>query len=311
MHDINDPAQRQQALNQAAHAWVVRLTSGSATDQDIAAARRWCEAHPDHQAAFVQARDLWQLSGHVRPRTARRTSRSLYWASAAAVLLGVAVLLTRINAWDADYRTATGQQQQLTLADGSQVLLDSASAIDVDFSGQQRTITLRKGEALFEVAHDPGKPFVVNARQVSATALGTVYAVSRRDDEVQVTVSQGRVAVRGPLDEIRLQANQQVNWHTEQLGPVHNVDTSTALAWRDGRLVFKLTPLPQVIAQVQRYRPGLVLITDDHLNSLKVSGTFYLDQLDEGLQTLEKAFPLTIDRYTDHLLLLSARAPAE
>ncbi|MEG0861186.1 MAG: FecR family protein [Pseudomonas sp.] len=311
MPTIHDPAQRSQALDQAAHYWVVRLTSGSATDEDVAAARRWCEEHPDHQAAFVQARQLWHLSGQVQSLATRRRMRPMYWASAAAVILGMAVLLTRVNAWDADYRTATGQQQQLVLADGSRVLLDSDSAIDVNFTGQQRSIVLRKGEALFEVAHDPIKPFVVNARQLSATALGTVYAVSRLDDQVQVTVSQGQVAVKGPLNEVRLQADQQVDWQAAQVDPAHAVDAHTALAWREGRLVFKLTPLPEVITQIQRYRPGLILITDDRLRSLKVSGTFYIDQLDEGLQTLEKAFPLTIKRYTDHLLLLSARTATE
>ncbi|WP_233281749.1 FecR family protein [Pseudomonas tructae] len=273
----------------------------------MAAARRWCETHPDHQAAFVQARALWHLSGQIHAQQPARRTRPVFWASAAALIVGIAVLLVRVNAWDADYRTDTGEQKRIVLADGSRVLLDSASAIDVSFSGQQRTVVLRKGEALFEVAHDPDKPFVVNADQTSATALGTVYAVSRGSDQVRVIVSQGRVAVRGPLNEVRLQANQQVIWQAPQLSAVQAVDTNSALAWRDGRLVFKLTPLPEVIAQIQRYRPGLVVIADDHLRSLKVSGTFYLDKLDEGLQSLEKAFPLTISRYTDHFLLVSAR----
>ncbi|MHA6196759.1 FecR family protein [Pseudomonas wadenswilerensis] len=294
------------ALHATAQRWVVLLTSGDVTPADIAAARTWCEEDPAHQHAFVEARRLWQLSGHLQAPIARR--RAVWpWATAALLLVALGSGLVRQQAWDADYRTALGEQRRIELADGSHILLDSDSAVDVSLGEKQRDIVLRKGEALFEVAHDPQRPFRVAAGELSATALGTRYAVRRQEDATQVTVAQGRVAVQDSHASITLGAGEQVSWQEGALAGKHPVDASKALAWQHGRLVFEMTPLPEVLAELQRYRPGYLLIGDDSLRALKVSGTFRLDRLDDALDTLEQAFPLKIQRYTDYLLVMQPR----
>lgn len=302
MHTHDDP---QRQIARAAHQWVVRLTSGDVQPGDVEAARAWCDERPEHLHAFVEARRLWQLSGQLQ--APRRPGRVWRWAAAAALVIGVGVLLVRHNAWDADYRTALGEQRRIELTDGSQLLLDSDSAIDVKLTANSREITLRKGEAVFEVAHDPKRPFRVRAGELDATALGTVYAVNLAQQGTEVTVSQGRVAVQAAAGEATLQAGEQVTWQGGELKPKHRVDTSKALAWQHGRLVFDMAPLGDVLAQLERYRPGYLLIGDEKLLSLKVSGTFQLDRLDEGLRTLEQAFPLKIQRYTDYLLVLQPK----
>lgn len=305
---MSRPEQPLNPVDHAAHTWVVRLTSGDVQPGDVEAARAWCAERPEHQQAFVAARRLWQLSAHVAlPETERRTRPRWRWAAAAVLVLVVGLGLARHNAWDADYRTAAGEQRRIELQDGSSILLDAGSAVDVAFTDGGRNITLRKGVALFEVAHDPSRPFRVQAGALSATALGTVYAVDRHGDAIQVTVAQGRVAVQGDGDKATLNAGEQVSWQGGALGGRHTVDASKALAWQHGRLVFDMTPLAEVLEQLQRYLPGYVLIGDDKLRKLKVSGTFQLDRLDEGLSTLERAFPLQIQRYTDYLLVLKAR----
>ncbi len=293
-------------LHATAQHWVVLLTSGDVDPADIAAARAWCAESPAHQQAFVEARRLWQLSGHLQAPVIRRR-QTWPWATAAVLLIALGLGLVRQQAWDADYRTAPGEQQRIELADGSHILLDSDSALDVSLHDNRRAITLRKGEALFEVAHDPKRPFQVQAGDLSATALGTIYAVRRQSNGVQVTVAQGRVAVNAQHDTLTLGAGEQVDWQAGIFQEKHKIDTGKALAWQHGRLVFEMAPLADVLAELQRYRPGYLLIGDDSLRTLKVSGTFRLDRLDDALATLEQAFPLRIQRYTDYLLVLRAR----
>jgi transmembrane sensor len=308
MHDQSTPQVTDAEVRHVAHTWVIRLTSSDAMPADIAAAKAWCEQSPIHRQAFVEARRLWQLSGHLADPPARR-SPARYWAmaSAAVLLLGLSLLWMQHNDWDADYRTARGEQKQIQLADGSHITLDSYSALDVQLLPNGRQITLRKGEALFEVAHDPERPFSVQAGELQATALGTIYAVRRSGEEVDVTVKRGRVAVSDATQKLVLQAGDTVTRQAGGLGARHTTDLDKALAWQQGRLVFELTPLPEVLEQIGRYRPGFVMIGDDRLRALKVSGTFQLDRLDEGLATLEQVFALKIARYTDYLMVITPR----
>lgn len=311
MHDQPSIHTPESDIHRVAHAWVIRLTSGDVLPADIAAARAWCEQDPAHQQAFVDARHLWRLSGQLAAAVPARPRRSVprRWAlaSAAVLLLGVGLLLVRQNAWDADYRTAQGEQKQIRLADGSRVTLDSNSALDVLLTPNGRQIVLRKGEALFDVAHDPARPFTVQAAQLRATALGTVYAVRREGPQAQVIVARGRVAVSDAAGQVVLQAGEAVTRQAAGLGAKYPLDTDSALAWQHGRLVFDQAPLAQVLEQLGRYRPGFMLIGDDRLRELKVSGTFQLGRLDEGLATLEQVFPLKIQRYTDYLMVFSTR----
>lgn len=310
MHDQPDAPPPVSEVQRTAHAWVVRLTSGSVLPSDRAAARAWCEQAPEHQQAFVEARRLWCLSAHLaQPRAAARPSSRRTWAVgiAASLVLGLGLVWVQRMALDADYYTGTGERRQVVLADGSRITLNANSAVDVNLAADGRRITLRKGEALFDVAPDPQRPFSVQAGELSATALGTIYAVRREGQSVDVTVRRGRVAVTEGPDKVTLGVGETVAARADGLGAKQPVDVDKALAWEQGRLVFEMTPLSQVLEQVERYRPGILLITDTRLGALKVSGTFQLDHLDEGLATLQSVFALKIERYTDYLLVVSPR----
>ncbi len=310
MHDQSDTPQSISEVQRTAHAWVIRLTSGSVQPSDVAAARAWCEQAPEHQQAFVEARRLWSLSAHLaEPRAAARPSSRRVWAMgiAASLVLGLGVAWAQYMALDADYYTGTAERRQVTLADGSHITLNTNSAVDVNFTDDGRRITLRKGEAVFDVKPDPQRPFSVQAGALSATALGTIYAVRRDGEHVDVTVRRGRVAVTNAPDKVTLSAGETVGGRADGLGAKQSVVVDTILAWEQGRLVFEMTPLAQVLEQVERYRPGIILIRDTSLGALKVSGTFQLDDLDDGLATLEKVFPLKIERYTDYLVVISSK----
>lgn len=310
MHDQTDTTPSTTDIQRTAHGWVIRLTSGSALPSDRDAARAWCEQAPEHHQAFVEARRVWCLSAHLaEPRTAARPSSRRIWAMgiAASLVLGLGLAWAQRMALDADYYTGTGERRQVVLADGSRITLNANSAVDVNLTADGRRIILRKGEALFNVTPDPQRPFNVQAGAFNATALGTIYAVRREGEQVEVTVRHGRVAVTEGSDKVTLGAGETVGGHADGLGAKQDVDVDKALAWEQGRLVFELAPLSQVLEQIERYRPGILMIRDPRLGALKVSGTFQLDHLDEGLATLEKVFPLKIERYTHYLLVVSPR----
>lgn len=308
MHKPSAPPAPSPDVRRAAQAWVVRLTSGDVQPGDVEAARAWCAQAPEHQQAFVEARRLWALSGQLQaPPRRRAPARQWALASAAVLVLGVGVTLAWQGQWGADYRTGVGERRVVALADGSRISLDAESAVDVELTARARRITLRKGEAMFEVAHDPARPFTVQAGEVQATALGTVYAVSREGAAVDVVVKRGRVAVSDAQDRVELAAGEAIERQDGRLGTRHGLDVDSALAWQQGRLVFEQAPLAQVLKALERYRPGWLVIGDEQLRGLKVSGTFQLDRLDEGLATLEQVFPLSIRRYSDYLLVFKAR----
>lgn len=308
MHKPSVPTAPSPDVRRAAQAWVVRLTSGDVQPGDVEAARAWCALAPEHQQAFVEARQLWALTGQLQAPLHRRASaRPWALASAAVLVLGVGLTLAWQGQWGADYRTGVGERRVIALSDGSRISLDADSAVDVELSDRARRITLRKGEAVFDVAHDPARPFTVQAGAVQATALGTVYAVSREGTAVDVLVRRGRVAVSDAADRVELAAGETVAREGGRLGTRHKLDVDTALAWQQGRLVFEQAPLAQVLKALERYRPGWLLVRDERLRGLKVSGTFQLDRLDEGLATLEQAFPLRIRQYSEYLLVFEAR----
>ncbi|KIY42001.1 iron dicitrate transport regulator FecR [Pseudomonas sp. 10-1B] len=308
MHKPSAPLEPSPDVRRAAQAWVVRLTSGNVQPGDVEAARAWCALAPEHQQAFVEARRVWALSGQLQAPAHRHAPvRQWALASAAVLVLGVGLALAWHGQWGADYRTGVGERRVVALADGSRISLDAESAVDVEVSAQARRITLRKGEAVFDVAHDPARPFTVQAGEVRATALGTVYAVSREGSAVDVIVKRGRVAVSDASDRVELVAGEAVGQQAGRLGSKHGLDVDSALAWQQGRLVFEQAPLAQVLKALERYRPGWLVIGDEQLRGLKVSGTFQLDRLDEGLATLEQAFALNIRRYSDYLLVFEAR----
>lgn len=276
----------QTAIEREALDWVVRLTAGGADPAQLAEARRWAAQSPRHAAAFAQARRLYRLAG-TPPR--RRWPR----LAGAGLALAAALYLALPAAWLADYRSGTGEVRHIHLADGSTAILNARSAIDVHYDGQHRDIELLDGEALFEVQADAARPFSVRGLDVTATALGTTYAVRRAGERMEVLVAHGKVAVRiGASEPATLLAGDRAVARPDAVAVERGVDLAAALAWREGRLVFQQTPLREVVDALNRHRPGHVFLADDALAALPISGVFQLNHLDDALASLSSAFPI-------------------
>ena len=260
-------------------------------------------------------------------------SHGIRWAIAATVLLTIGA-----TAWFAineDWLTAPETQLQVVetkesehrsidLEDGSTIELGAASSLSVNYSGERRTVVLEAGEALFEVAKDPNRPFVVLAGNGTITAVGTAFNVRRDADRVVVTVTEGEVEVvqqggsiaRVPdesVTEIATPAHQtlavgeRVEYSAAGIARLDNIEPAVATEWRNGRLRYRAESLKHVIPDVDRYSPQTVIIGDAAVGELKFTGTVFQDNADEWLRGLEAVFPVEVVELDDQQLLLRLR----
>ncbi|MEP1444570.1 MAG: FecR domain-containing protein [Paraglaciecola sp.] len=198
------------------------------------------------------------------------------------------------------------QQHSIYLDDGSTVYLNFNSVINVSINKTHRNIELVKGEAFFEVAKDPSRPFIVKAGNTSAAALGTAFAV-KRDGEAgsQITITEGRVKVEihpstssslaiSTKQTAVLQANESITSTGRDLSDIKITEASIATAWRRGVLVFNNTPLEEVLAEIERYTAYAIQANLGHRADEKITGTFFINQLDEQLSTLIASLDLIV-----------------
>lgn len=304
---------QQRSIREAAAEWAVLLADDALDDGQQQVLQQWLQADARHADALAFAQRTWAALGSlpadkparrralpVAPELARyprRHARLRRWGAAAclALLLGglglnqsERLLLPLL----ADHRTASGEVRSLTLADGSEVTLDSASAIRLDYSAGQRRIELLAGAAIFQVAPQADRPFVVEAAGGSTQALGTRFVVQREAGAgALVGVLEHAVQVTAADQQRRLQEGDSLRYDAAGLHDAV-LDLQRATSWQRGLLVFDRQPLGQVIEQLNRYRPGYILIGSDAIAQREVSGVFRLDGLDDALATLTREMQL-------------------
>lgn len=315
----------------AAAEWFVRLRDDAVSDGDRAAFAAWRDADPAHAEAYREMERLWggldrigdrigrRAAGRrgadraLRARTGpkapgrRRALRRMAAAASVAAAVGAGAYALTPTGLLADHRTGAGEQRRVTLEDGSTAHLNTATALSADFTAGSRRIALHGGEAYFEVAKDAARPFVVEAAGGRIEALGTAFSVRHREGAVEVIVTESKVAVSGPGRAAAVvAAGQGVRITDAGVGRVAPADARRALAWRRGRLVFDNRPLGEVLAELERYRPGRIVIIDGGLASLPVTGAFAVADSDVTLETIERTLPLRLYRLSDLLVLVDA-----
>ncbi|MFG1477310.1 FecR family protein [Xanthobacter sp. V4C-4] len=304
-----------QTPKDAALAWFVKVRSGEATAAEQADFARWIAAAGDNRRAFEQLEALWgdldrlgdprrapvaaRRAQPARPAFSRRAVLAGGAAAAAGLALGVPYLFR------GDLQTGIGEQRALALADGSRVELDADSALDLDFTARARRLTLLRGRAFFDVAPDADRPFSVAAADGVTTAAGTQFSVHRWSDEVTVTVIESAVAIEVGADRLaRLKAGEAVSYGAAGIGETGPASDAEATAWRRGKLIFEDRPLQRVIAEVNRYRRGSILVTNSDLLRLRVSGIFDVNRPDGVLDAITGSLPVRALALTRYLVLL-------
>ena len=295
----------------AAIEWQLCLDSGTVSAEQQHAFAQWLAAQPEHAQVWQQLNGLdirlasaaaaparQALLHSARKNGVRRLAgTALGLLLAGGLLLGLLAQQRPLGDYLADERTARGEQRELQLTDRSRVRLNSASAVDIDFSADQRAIRLRSGEILVQTAHGDTRPFVVLTEHGRLRALGTRFLVRREGDSTRLTVLQSAVAaqsVEGATERI-IEAGEQVLMQRRRLGGVLPAPLSAA-AWSHGMLVADNLRLSDLLEARGEYRSGYLGL-DPSLAELRISGSFPLHDSDKALAALPPSLPVRIEQF--------------
>lgn len=303
---------------EAAH-WLMERDADPLSPQQQRALAAWLRADPRHARAFERLERSWDLMGSAPvearlrqqgqggrpspPAPARRWPAPALAACLAVVVFGLADdWPTRLRA---DAMTAMGEQRTLSLPDGSFVLLNTASAVAVDYRGDARRVRLLKGEASFTVAADRDRPFTVEAGDGATRALGTRFVVRRDggDTNVLVTEHSVQVAVTGS-DPVTLRQGEGLRYGSGGVTGPGPVDASVAEAWTRGRLVFVDRPLAEVVAELNRYLPAYIGIVGGDLRERRFSGVFDVHDPMAAIDTIQRTLRIESLRIANRVVVL-------
>jgi transmembrane sensor len=312
---LSKPSDLPADIAEHAIAWFARMRADHVSEQERAQFQAWLNANPAHAEAYRQIDRFWmnpefdRMLGEMPLST--RSSRSFTIRRRAMLALAASVMLAAvlyrpalIDCLRADYCTGVGEVRSVQLADGSRVTLNSASAVNVAFEPALRQVRLISGEAYFEVRRDPEHPFQVEGNYSMTRVVGTRFTVREQDRSDIVTVISGLVEVgQGDRKSPLLKANERVSVTAEQLGEVEAVSGNTA-AWVKGKLLFDNVSLEEVVAEIGRYRRGAVVIRNEQLKNLRVSGRFDVNDTDKALQSLAETLPIRLYRLTPWLIVI-------
>ncbi|MBF0892558.1 DUF4880 domain-containing protein [Gluconobacter sp. LMG 1744] len=315
-------------IRSEANLWAIVLTDDPDNDilkQDFAA---WHAASPLHAQAWRETLHTWSLTGQTTPAFAhvslpaesrkplkkihrsRMLAKSLPIALAAAACAGLWLGFPAIQtAAMADHKTAVGQNSRIVLSDGSVVTLGGHTAIAVHYSAERRNVTLLAGEALFDVRHDPRRPFQVKAGILQARDIGTRFDIRMDSTQIRVDVQDGRVGVswqmKPSLPETRLGPGDELALDL-QSGRISRttVDPDCIGAWRDGTLVVENDTSDHVIATLRRYYPGFILTPFPERKLHRIGGLYNLHDIPAALRAVLMPAGGTVHRLGTHFMIV-------
>lgn len=294
-------------------AWIIRLNGSARSAAEEAAFREWLQADPVHARAFSRATDVWELiPGAAGVQTAGEEwlpqrqplrpanfKRPLVGLAVAACVALIAVLILRAPT----YSTLVGQQQTVVLPDGSRLSLNTDTRIAVNYSEGERRIRLQRGEALFEVAKNPRRPFIVEVGNQRVRALGTRFVVRRDSEHMSVTLIDGSVTVgREATSQVRaagtvvLKPGERITtWESAvRTAEVDRPKLQTVAAWRRGEVMFDDVSLQDAADELARYGGPRLTMATPEIARLRVSGVFATSDPEEFAQTMAQMYQLKV-----------------
>jgi transmembrane sensor len=336
----------------AAAAWIARRERDDWAAADEAELQAWINASTDNRVAWLRVSTAWQQTsrlkslkttrsaGHVpapdemqqpffaassepsnpaesaRPAHERSSSRNgvRTRALAATVMLSVAgaaawYLLPRGPA----YRTEVGALQVIPLSEGSRVTLNTNTELRVEVTPTERRVNLEQGEAYFEVARDPARPFIVEAGDQRVIAVGTQFSVRRERDEIRVFVTEGQV---------RVERNDEHGTALLGAGHIARADAGNVLVqeksvaeveqfltWRTGQLAFDKTPLADAVAEFNRYNTRRIIIQDPTVAAMRVGGSFRATNVDAFVRLITSEFSIAATQHDNEIILTGMPPP--
>lgn len=309
--DDKDFAENLDPVSQEAVTWFATMHADEVTAADRVAFRAWLRRDERHRTAYADVERMWAGASELPVVKARRRAqrlivsrRTLGKAAIAAVVGGSAWTVYRQHPF-ADYRTDVGERRMVTLADNSSVEMAASTALSVNFDPHVRLVRLHRGEAFFTVAPGSARPFVVEAAAGRTMAAGTRFNVDYLCDDVRVTVAENAVHVRVGARDQRLESGSQVTYTRGSIGAPRDADPATELAWREGRLIFVSQPFGRVIATLNRWRPGNLVVLGSALAERPVTLIVDLEKAGDILPVLQETLPIRVVRLP-YITLISA-----
>lgn len=338
-------------IEERAGTWLAKRESGDWSAEDELRFTQWLDASTANRVAFLRQEGAWEhavrlqaLRGHtplesvpspddwrlspfvnhgapqLHPRDAERRTRSRRpWVrgalAASLALVAAAALTWYVSTLGPYYHTPVGGLASVPMTDGSKVTLNTDSAIRLDVTQRERRVQLERGEAFFEVAKDPSRPFVVSAGDKRVIAVGTKFSVHRMGDDVRVFVTEGKVRFEdgspkkiAPNDSnamllaagtIARAADSGVIVQEKPLPEVEDY-----LSWRSGYLTFRDLPLAEAIAEFNRYNEQQILIQDPAVAAIRFSGKVRPTSFEGFVRLLEDALPIRAEHVDGRIVLL-------
>ncbi len=347
-----DQNERRERAAQEAAEWVLRMQDQNMTRAQRAEYVQWLRESPLHVAEMLRVSHVhgalahfphWneiepvdvafpKTSAFERPGTMDMRDAGgseprrpvWFWAAGvAAALVAVSLVLAYITYVGAQtIRTGAGERREVTLADGSLIRVSPNTALRVRFTKQERDVLLLRGNAVFRVAKDRTKPFLVETDHARVRAVGTEFGVEHQADTVVVTVEEGRVAVAQPAIgftpvsgapppiEVSLGADQQVIVpHVGPMGLIHKVDSRRELSWADGRLVFEQDSVAEVVRRFNRFNRVQIHISDAKLAARPVSAVFDAADPESFIVFLESVANVRVLRPAPDVIVVAGEGP--
>jgi len=302
-----------------AASWFVRLQRRPHDQELRSAFETWLAADPRRPAEWAQVSASWDRLGELKddPQilaarealqadlAAAKRRPQMRWAAGIAAIVVVGGAALGIGSWRearqqpstpttaaapqalAVWKTPVGGQQVVTLQDGSKVTLTTDSEVRLTEWGARRQLTVAKGEAFFEVAKNPDRPFVVSAAGRTVTALGTAFDVRVDPDQWSVSLVEGRIRVAHAAASVDLTPGRQLTQVGDRPWTIETRNIAELASWRDGRLVFENRPLGSIVEEMNRYSQRKVSIADPALAATPLSGRFKSGDVTGFVATLE------------------------
>lgn len=326
-------------LMQQAADWFLALQQENVSSESCLAWQDWLNQSELNEAAFRRIEGLWSkldLTSDLPWPTEKEIlldqdkdfihkSRLQIYAYSGAIAASIVIVLAGYLSLYQDfsplqkettYQTAIAEHKTIKLEDGSEINIGARSIINVDYNIHRRNITLVRGEAVFKVAKDKSRPFVVNVAKGSVTAVGTAFNINSTTSNVTVTVLEGIVDVVAetvsekitPVSLSRVSAGNSISYNNNgQISPVTKANLDAAISWEQGLLVKINTPLEQMIDDVNRYSSKEIIIGDSKLKNIKFTGTIFEGKIDNWLKGLELGYPIKVVDTGQNTILLLAK----
>ena len=320
--DMSNPKTRVETADLEAARWHARLGKSRVSADTVTAFFAW-RKDPVNADAYQRVEQIWSKAGDLRGRSgidaalasamekrarAKPSARTFGWSAAVLALLvgGCGLVFWLHGQGRTSYETSVGEQRVVELADGSTVRLDTDTEIQVRYAAGRRGVVLERGQALFTVARDPSRPFIVHSGETAVTAVGTVFDVRRNGAAVKVVLVSGAVDVAfeaAPAK--RMSAGQQavLSRGRAEIAPV---DVEAATSWTDGRLLFRDRPLGEAVSEVNRYLDKPVSLGSPELARVPINGMFRVGDRAAFVEAVSAGLNLRAVRAADGGVILSA-----